>query len=261
MEPAVPIPSSIISLIDSPAYSNLTSTYMEEEFNPKVPDIPSVKYWSVAARVDTMSFFHPLWLPKLIVDSFQEKQRQQPLDSAQSARIDWGNDGLVTVQSAKWGEFLGVLEECDHWDVRGAGGFNGHVEWKSEAESGSKWSWSDWQSFLRVWREGRENEETTHQEADTRVKKMATRILKKKSGFSKKEKEDLVKNPPAMSAVLDWVVDNVPGVNAVPSPLSVVMKKAFPLTPKNGHDKPKPPKFDIKRFYVALCRKLYDEGM
>jgi len=39
------------------------------------------------------------------------------------------------------------------------------------------------------------------------------------------------------------------------------MKKALRLTPKDGHGKPKPPKFDIKRFYVALCRKLYDEGM
>ena len=34
----------------------------------------------------------------------------------------WGNDGLVTVQSAKWGEFLGILEECDHWELRGARG-------------------------------------------------------------------------------------------------------------------------------------------
>jgi triacylglycerol lipase len=238
---------------------------MEEEFNPNVPDIASVKYWSVAARIDTMSFFHPLWLPKLIVDSFQEKQRQQqPLrDSAAalSARVDWGNDGLVTVESAKWGDFLGVLDECDHWDVRGAGGFNGHVEWKSEVESASKWSWSDWQSFLRDWRKGRENEQTTHQEADTRTAKVATSILEKKSAFSKKEQEDLVKNPGAMSAVLDWVVDNVPGVSAVQSPLSGVMEKVLPLTPKRGHDKPEPPKFYVERFYVALCRKLYDEGM
>lgn len=26
---------------------------------------------------------------------------------------EWGNDGLVTVQSAKWGEFLGIMEGCD----------------------------------------------------------------------------------------------------------------------------------------------------
>jgi len=252
MEPVVSIPSSIISLIDSPAYSNLTSTYMEEEFNPKVPDIPTVKYWSVAARTNTMSFFHPLWLPKLIVDSCQEKQRQQSLNSAQSTRIDWGNDGLVTVESAKWGDFLGILEECNHWDVRGAGGFNGHTEWNSEADRRSKWSWSDWQSFLRDWRKGRENEKTAYQEADIWTEKVATRILEKKSGFSRKEKEDLVKNPGTMSAVLDWVVDNVPGVNAV-QPLL--------LTPKNGHKKPESPKFDVQRFYVALCRKLYDEGM
>ena len=26
---------------------------------------------------------------------------------------EWGNDGLVTIQSAKWGEFLGTMEGCD----------------------------------------------------------------------------------------------------------------------------------------------------
>ena len=26
---------------------------------------------------------------------------------------EWGNDGLVSVQSAKWGEFLGIMEGCD----------------------------------------------------------------------------------------------------------------------------------------------------
>ena len=199
-----------------------------------------------------MSFFHPLWLPKLIVDSFQEKQRQHLVDSAQSSQIDWGNDGLVTVESAKWGDFLGVLEECDHWDVRGAGGFNGHAEWESEAKSKSKWSWSDWQSFLGDWRKGRENERAANREAYMRTEEEATRVL---------EKEDLVKNPGAMSAVLDWVVDNVPGVSAMQSPLKMVVEKALPLTSKNGDDKPKPPKFNIERFYVALCRKLYDEGM
>jgi triacylglycerol lipase len=259
MEPTVPIPPSIISFFDSPAYSNLTSTYMEEEFNPNVPNVPSVKYWSVAARINTMSFFHPLWLPKLIVDSFQEKQRQQLVDSAQSFQVDWGNDGLVTVESAKWGEFLGVLEECDHWDVRGAGGFNGHAKWNSEAASTSKWSWSAWQSFLGDWRQGRENERAAHREANTLTDKKAPGVLEKKSGPSKEE--NLVKNPGAMSAVLDWVVDNIPGVNVVQSPLKVAVEKALPLTPQNGYDKIKPPKFDIERFYVALCRKLYDEGM
>lgn len=30
-------------------------------------------------------------------------------------------DGLVAVQSARWGEFLGIMEGCDHWDLRGGG--------------------------------------------------------------------------------------------------------------------------------------------
>ena len=30
--------------------------------------------------------------------------------------------GLVTVQSMRWGEFLGILEWCDHWEMQGARG-------------------------------------------------------------------------------------------------------------------------------------------
>src|SRR6266550_2848027 len=122
--------SLLLSLLDYPAYANLTSRYLNDEFNPATPDDPSVKYFSVAGRVSDVNVFHPLWLTKMVLDSFEEKERSRsrtlweervgdrndwasntPPLWAQDG--EWGNDGLVTIQSAKWGEFLGTLEECD----------------------------------------------------------------------------------------------------------------------------------------------------
>lgn len=79
-----------------------------------------------------MSIWHPLWLPKAILDETEKGERlklkkiweeRQSLDEMDSDDVDgvplwaqekeWGNDGLVTVQSAKWGEFLGIMEGCE----------------------------------------------------------------------------------------------------------------------------------------------------
>ena len=66
----------------------------------------------------------------MVLDSFEEKERGRlrtlweesvgdSSDWSSSApplwaqEAGWGNDGLVTIQSAKWGEFLGIMEECD----------------------------------------------------------------------------------------------------------------------------------------------------
>ena len=47
----------------------------------------------------------------------------------------WGNDGLVTLQSARWGEYLGTLEENDHWSLRGSKGREVDVELASVSGS------------------------------------------------------------------------------------------------------------------------------
>ena len=128
------LPSSfttlILSVVDSPAYANLTSKYLNDVFNPNTPDDPRVKYFSVAGRMsaDTVSVWHPFWLPKMVLDGAEEKERErlkklweQENNGRQvngetpfwADKRQWGNDGLVTVQSAKWGEFLGTMEGCD----------------------------------------------------------------------------------------------------------------------------------------------------
>ena len=117
-------------MLDSPAYANLTTTYLNKVFNPGTPDDPNVKYYSVSGRISSVNVLHPFWLPKMVVDEAEQKFRQQMREEWEERHgkdaqwpahevplwaneDEWGNDGLVSIQSAKWGEYLGVLEESD----------------------------------------------------------------------------------------------------------------------------------------------------
>lgn len=64
--------------------------FLRDEFNPKTPDIPGVKYYSVAGDIQP-AIYNPLYFPFKNVE-----------------RVEGPNDGLVSVESAKWGEFLGT---------------------------------------------------------------------------------------------------------------------------------------------------------
>ncbi|KAG4305864.1 hypothetical protein PORY_000774 [Pneumocystis oryctolagi] len=88
--------------MDTPAYANLTTTYLKESFNPFILDSLGVKYYSFAAVTPPVPIWHPLYLPNYVV--------------SQAEGIH--NDGLVSVESATWGKLLGVLD-CDHWELRG----------------------------------------------------------------------------------------------------------------------------------------------
>lgn len=104
--------SYLLKLLDSPAYSNLTPEFLEE-FNEQTPDRDDVRYYSVSARVTRLGVWHPLWLPKLIMDAADEKRAKE-----HGGRRSLGNDCLVSVESALWGEHLGIVDNCDHWDLR-----------------------------------------------------------------------------------------------------------------------------------------------
>ncbi|KAJ3515787.1 hypothetical protein NLJ89_g1542 [Agrocybe chaxingu] len=195
------LPSSfttlLLSIVDSPAYANLTSHYLNNVFNPATPDDPNVKYWSVAARMSgkSVNVWHPFWLPKMVLDSSEEAEREKLKRNweEESSRRDenwgekvplwadeseWGNDGLVTVQSAKWGEFLGIMEGCDHWEMRGARGIEFGVDLPaipviglgvaphSTSTSNSRpavqaqgdgWGFGDWTRFVGAWRKSKED--------------------------------------------------------------------------------------------------------
>ncbi|PPQ73240.1 hypothetical protein CVT24_009951 [Panaeolus cyanescens] len=201
------LPSSfttlLLSIVDSPAYANLTSHYLNNVFNPATPDDPRVKYWSVASRVsrEQVSIWHPFWLPKMVLDGVEEAEREKRRKEwvKKTGRVnngdkdrwvgeetpmwanerEWGNDGLVTVQSAKWGEFLGIMEGCDHWEMRGARGIEFGVDLpaipaiglgtpyaepssnprsQTTTTGGDGWGFGDWTKFVGAWRKSKKDE-------------------------------------------------------------------------------------------------------
>jgi len=76
------------------AGEELTRSYMKK-FNEEVPDVPGVYYQSYAGAIDE-TFPNILWRKM----------------SATIYAYEGKNDGLVSVESAKWGNFRGVMS-CD----------------------------------------------------------------------------------------------------------------------------------------------------
>jgi triacylglycerol lipase len=83
---------------DGSAFQALTTRSMAL-FNEQVPDDPNVKYYSWGAH------YQPGWFDPL----------RWSHDCIQAVEGD--NDGLVSVESSKWGEFRGVLIGCSHVDT------------------------------------------------------------------------------------------------------------------------------------------------
>jgi triacylglycerol lipase len=77
----------------------LTPEYVQETFNPAVPDHPDVEYWSFGCRAG--------------------KGTDIPIDpifryfNAYLYDREGLNDGIVSVDSARWGEYLGTVD-ADH---------------------------------------------------------------------------------------------------------------------------------------------------
>lgn len=285
------LPSSfttlLMSVLDSPAYSNLTSAYLNDVFNPSTPDDPRVKYFSVAGRIDGMSVWHPLWLPKLVLDGFEEKRREQlkkdweaqgrpiPPNALWEQDDQWGNDGLVTVQSAQWGEFLGTLEGCDHWEMRGARGIElelplsplgiGSLTGGSEKSEG--WGFTDWGKFVGAWKK---QEQTEKKEVERKEEARLAETNTSRAPQTEQEQESERKHHEAviksstdkLSAVFDWVVEQVPASPNLTSADKIAAKQEAKHEQKKKAAKSElATKMDLERFYVSLSRKLYDEGL
>lgn len=90
--------------------NEITSKHMTEVFNPAVPDDPRVAYYSVAGSTQ----------PWLAVNVFDTDVVDPLLWNAywMTSSLEGDNDGLVPVESAKWGEFWGTLP-ADHFDEMG----------------------------------------------------------------------------------------------------------------------------------------------
>lgn len=81
------------------ALTELTPTYMKETFNPAVPNHPDVEYWSFGCEAGrgTSIPIDPLF--RYFNNYLYEREGS--------------NDGIVSVQSARWGQYLGTVE-ADH---------------------------------------------------------------------------------------------------------------------------------------------------
>jgi triacylglycerol lipase len=86
---------------DPDSVRSLTTTYLEEEFNPNVPDDPRVQYYSMVFSIPKPA--HEYTSHNGLLVAFK--------------LMDWlgydENDGLVPVESAEWGEVI-YNGPCDH---------------------------------------------------------------------------------------------------------------------------------------------------
>ncbi|KAH7099555.1 Alpha/Beta hydrolase protein [Auriculariales sp. MPI-PUGE-AT-0066] len=264
------LPSSfttvLLGLIDSPAYSNLTTYFMNNVFNQATPDVEGVKYYSLAGRISGVSILHPLWLPKLILD-------------AACTRAEGGNDGLVSVQSARWGEFLGVLEECDHWDMRGARGISGGVvdlldvfgsskpaSTSTENENENEYDEDErYDDKDRVAQRPEQDSARSGAEVRKALRESGQAVRAEAGG--EQQDADVKRTTDRLSSVFDWIAEHVPlgskdkdkGDKGDKPRMAAEDARSDVASKDRRSDLAR--KEDLERLYVALCRKLYDDGL
>ncbi|RKP38421.1 Alpha/Beta hydrolase protein, partial [Dimargaris cristalligena] len=90
----------IAGLLDTPAYSNLTTEFCNQFFNPSTPNHPDTAYFSYGASYNPkIHTWSSLRLPYEII-----RKREGP------------NDGMVSLYSARWGQYMETVS-ADHYDV------------------------------------------------------------------------------------------------------------------------------------------------
>ncbi|EER31777.1 hypothetical protein CTRG_04560 [Candida tropicalis MYA-3404] len=110
--------NQILKQLCPPSIFQLTTSHMKK-FNELVQDDPTVQYFSFGAR------FNPRWynLFSLTWLVMKYKIEQEQADKFRQL-ID--NDGLVSVESSKWGQYIATLDEVDHLDL---------INWTNKARS------------------------------------------------------------------------------------------------------------------------------
>jgi triacylglycerol lipase len=116
----------LISLVGFDTTEEFTTSYVQGTFNPQNPDDPGVAYFSWCGATDLASVFPCFWLSWVILTA-----------------TEGPNDGVVSVESAKWGTFLGTIP-TDHLGEVGqllgvtSGGFDQktfYEDWASQLEA------------------------------------------------------------------------------------------------------------------------------
>lgn len=177
----------------------------------------------------------------MVLDDAEKKARGKPM--ASTREDEWGNDGLVTVQSARWGKFLGIVDGCDHWEIRGARSLELSVELPSGIGSITEgWTLGDWSRFIGAWRK---------QERSASGDLELVQATGQPEQITRGGRNDPVvkASTDKLSAVFDWIVEH----SASP------LKEGLPSKKTDMNEMAT--KFDLERFYLALARELYDEGL
>jgi triacylglycerol lipase len=81
--------------METGALRNLVRNFLREVFNPQTPDHPSVHYLSYTAGAHITNPLNPLLLPHRYM-----------------LEVEGANDGLVSVESARWGTVIRQLDLC-----------------------------------------------------------------------------------------------------------------------------------------------------
>ncbi|KAF8752582.1 Triacylglycerol lipase [Rhizoctonia solani] len=142
-----------------------------------------------------------------------------------------GHDGLVSVASARWGEFLGVIEGADHWELRGSSGVSP-------------------------------------------VRRMPRRHPVRHPIHPAPTDGPSGPNRSRSGRLLGPPMRPMAGTNSAPRRLqpwtgsSTPSRRRMPPTPEENttprikrRSEDGVPVFELERFYVALCKKLYDDGL
>jgi hypothetical protein len=85
--------------METGAFKQLTCEYMADSFNPRTPDDESVRYYSYGASFE----------PHLL-SLFRKSHRV-------IKHLEGPNDGLVSVNSSRWGTYCGTLNNVNHLDL------------------------------------------------------------------------------------------------------------------------------------------------
>ncbi|GJN86615.1 hypothetical protein PLIIFM63780_010196 [Purpureocillium lilacinum] len=103
------------------AFAQLGTRYLADDFNPANPDDPAVRYFSYGAAL------HTAQLPML--SPFR-------LSHGVIREAEGANDGLVSVESSRWGEYKGTLLGVSHLDL---------INWPNKV----RWTVREWMGIKR----------------------------------------------------------------------------------------------------------------
>jgi triacylglycerol lipase len=103
------------------AFEQLSTRFLTTEFNPATPDLAGVRYFSYGADIGGKP-------PLLSLFRFPH---------GLIARREGANDGLVSVESSRWGEYQGTLDGVGHLDL---------INWSNRM----RWALKQWVGFRKT---------------------------------------------------------------------------------------------------------------